>query len=118
MKMETKARKARIQELSDYIKNTPEEQQFKSFPDRVHFGIEFLGLMVEDVEEHRADTANKRQVIVDGRDAILNLNPKLPVDTINESIAIFDKSLAEIDVNLNRLKAAYDQTYAKLKLIQ
>lgn len=118
MKMENTARKARIQEMSDYIKNTPEDKQFKSFPDRVHFGIEFLGLMVEDAEEHRAGVANKRQVIVDGRNAILNLNPTLPVDTINESIAIFDKSLAEIDVNLNRLKAAYDQTYAKLKLIQ
>ncbi len=28
--METAARKARIQEMSDYIKNTPEDKQFKS----------------------------------------------------------------------------------------
>ena len=42
----------------------------------------------------------------------------LPIGDIDEAIAAFDKSLAEIDVSLNRLKAAYDQTYAKLKLIQ
>lgn len=30
--MENTARKARIQEMSDYIKNTPEDKQFKSFP--------------------------------------------------------------------------------------
>ena len=118
MKMETAARKARIQEMSDYIKNTPEDKQFKSFPDRVHFGIEFIGLMVEDAEEHREKVSRQREDIVNNRNAILKLNAALPIGDIDEAIADFDKSLAEIDLNLNRLKELYDQNYAKLKLIQ
>lgn len=118
MKMENTARKARIQEMSDYIKNTPEDKQFKSFPDRVHFGIEFIGLMVEDAEEHREKVSRQREDIVNNRNAILKLNAALPIGDIDETIDAFDKSLAEIDLNLNRLKELYDQNYAKLKLIQ
>ena len=118
MKMENTARKARIQEMAEYIKNTPEDKQFKSFPDRVHFGIEFIGLMVEDAEEHREKIARQREDVVNNRNAILKFNTELHTGDIDGAIAAFDKSLAEIDVSLNRLKAAYDQTYAKLKLIQ
>ena len=111
-------RKASIQEMSDYIKYNTEDKQFKSFPDRDHFGIEFIGLMVEDAEEHREKVSRQREDIVNNRNAILKLNAALPIGDIDETIDAFDKSLAEIDLNLKRLKELYDQNYAKLKLIQ
>ena len=111
--METAARKARIQEMSDYIKNTPEDKQFKSFPDRVHFGIEFIGLMVEDAEEHREKVSRQREDIVNNRNAILKLNAALPIGDIDEAIDAFDKSLAELDLNIKRLEELYVRRCAR-----